>query len=595
MSEVIQIGTQRFIYNDKKKQWVDEKTGKWAGEVILKIIDKALELDKKRQDQNENEENDEDFKGSREQAKPKKPKVPKYEEPGQSNEKPEVSKDTVPENKRLPQKDIEEKVVQSTEKVSIGGQEFVFNEKKQEWQDKKTKTKVSPNLMMIINQALKKDNPEIETKPKLKDIIDKPENIEKKKTAKKRLAEQTKKQLKNISLFLTYTENAVNDLDAISMSSYKLISFTHDQEIKVSKESEFSYSESSSEINFDSLSNLFDKLAHAIDSFKERLSNQKETSSGIGTTAKRSIQKAKGSVKKVSQKAIKVAKDTVQKVATKIPSRVKIAAVVAGTAIGGGYIASKIVGKIPLPTKEVATAIESASTKTGVDQSILYSMIKQESAFNPNAKAKTSTAKGLGQFLNKTWDGIVKKYSAQYPELLKGQYNPEANALATALYIKDNAKVLSAKKIKIDATSIYAAHFLGAKGALDLFNPNLDDKDDAVIKFPKEAKANHGIFYKDKSDSNHRSIGEVKQKLYDIVGKYQPVYEKILKGEKLSDESVTNTITKKKKTNNIIVIDNSTSSSNPINVIAQSSAREQKKAAESFSTQQQLLSYFNAN
>jgi soluble lytic murein transglycosylase-like protein len=52
---------------------------------------------------------------------------------------------------------------------------------------------------------------------------------------------------------------------------------------------------------------------------------------------------------------------------------------------------------------QVREAIAQASDKTGVDFAFLLATAKRESSLNPKARAKTSSAKGLFQFLDQTW------------------------------------------------------------------------------------------------------------------------------------------------------------------------------------------------
>ena len=51
----------------------------------------------------------------------------------------------------------------------------------------------------------------------------------------------------------------------------------------------------------------------------------------------------------------------------------------------------------------ISNAIKKASRATGVDFSYLLKTAARESAFNKSAKAKTSSAAGLFQFIESTW------------------------------------------------------------------------------------------------------------------------------------------------------------------------------------------------
>jgi hypothetical protein len=188
--------------------------------------------------------------------------------------------------------------------------------------------------------------------------------------------------------------------------------------------------------------------------------------------------------------------------------------------------ASSVAKDLVLPTRPIADALLSASRKVGIDLSLLYAIAKQESGFDPSAKSTSSSAKGLFQFVDNTWDSVFKSYKSFYPELTRGPLDPLANAIAGALYIKENIQILSKKKIPINATTIYAAHFLGPFGASKLLSS--DRNAIAALLFRKAAKSNPNIFY-DKANGNRaRTIGEVIETLYGKVGQYGEKYAALM-------------------------------------------------------------------
>src|SRR5215510_11844450 len=75
-----------------------------------------------------------------------------------------------------------------------------------------------------------------------------------------------------------------------------------------------------------------------------------------------------------------------------------------GGAQAGGYKISA----------EVLNGIQQASANTGVDFSFLMAQAAKESGFNPDAKAKTSSASGLYQFVEQSWLSVVRKHGAEY-------------------------------------------------------------------------------------------------------------------------------------------------------------------------------------
>src|SRR5919112_5344310 len=71
------------------------------------------------------------------------------------------------------------------------------------------------------------------------------------------------------------------------------------------------------------------------------------------------------------------------------------------------------------PTTPVVDAIRQGAEKTGVRFDYLLATAQKESALDPSAKARTSSASGLFQFIEQTWLGLVKSDGAK---LGLGQY-----------------------------------------------------------------------------------------------------------------------------------------------------------------------------
>ncbi len=62
----------------------------------------------------------------------------------------------------------------------------------------------------------------------------------------------------------------------------------------------------------------------------------------------------------------------------------------------------------------VEAAIQRASDATGVDFRFLLGAAKRESGYNPNARAHSSSAAGLFQFVDQTWLATLKRHGAKY-------------------------------------------------------------------------------------------------------------------------------------------------------------------------------------
>lgn len=180
--------------------------------------------------------------------------------------------------------------------------------------------------------------------------------------------------------------------------------------------------------------------------------------------------------------------------------------------------------------RAVNAAIRNAGEATGVNFDLLYNMARRESALDPSAKASTSSAAGLFQFIEQTWLGAVKAYGARHglaaeaaaisvgpagkftvadqaagKAILDLRFNPDkASALAGEL-VRENQKSLEAALGRAaTAAEIYAAHFLGPAGAARLLRA--DPSASAAALAPRAAAANRAVFY---DGARARSVAEV--------------------------------------------------------------------------------------
>lgn len=184
--------------------------------------------------------------------------------------------------------------------------------------------------------------------------------------------------------------------------------------------------------------------------------------------------------------------------------------------------------------QKVVHAVERAAAKTGADFSFLMEKAAAESSFNPNAKARTSSATGLFQFIESTWLNMVKEHGAKYglgklacqietrngkpcvddksvrAAILNLRKNPEISALMAGELSAGNKEYLEAHTSgDVGAPELYLAHFLGASGAAKFIN-NRDENGYAVAArmFPKEARANKNVFF-DPSTGHARTLDEI--------------------------------------------------------------------------------------
>ena len=195
----------------------------------------------------------------------------------------------------------------------------------------------------------------------------------------------------------------------------------------------------------------------------------------------------------------------------------------------------------------VEGALRRASQATGVDFDFLVRTAKRESSFNPGAKARTSSAAGLFQFIEQTWLSTVKRHGAkhgmqQVADLISrgtdGRWrvsNPEARRAVLNLRFDAQAASLMAGELASDhaaylrgrtgkeptAGDLYAAHFLGPAGSAKLIEALRSNPErSAASLFPDAAAANRPIFYR---GGRPATVAEVYANLSRTGGSAPPV------------------------------------------------------------------------
>lgn len=187
---------------------------------------------------------------------------------------------------------------------------------------------------------------------------------------------------------------------------------------------------------------------------------------------------------------------------------------------------------------EVVAAIQRASDRTGVNFSYLMAQAAQESSFDPKAQASTSSARGLYQFIDRTWLEMVRDHGTRHgigdlsawiegkPGETPKVRDPVIKAKIMAL--RDDpvfssmmaGEYASGNKTKLEretggsagATELYMAHFLGPSGAsrfLTALKSNSAAQADLIL--PEAAAANRNVFYA-KDSGRALSVGEIYQR-----------------------------------------------------------------------------------
>lgn len=188
----------------------------------------------------------------------------------------------------------------------------------------------------------------------------------------------------------------------------------------------------------------------------------------------------------------------------------------------------------PATDRSVIGALRNAAQRTGADFSYLLQTAMRESSLDPKAQASTSSASGLFQFVEQTWLGTVKAHGSEHglgsyadaitmgndgrfhvadpavrQEILALRQDPEVSATMAGEMTNDVRQTMeSSLGRQVSSGELYAAHFLGPKGAIKLIKAaEATPQASASTLFPEAAQANRRIFFS--KDGNERSVASV--------------------------------------------------------------------------------------
>ncbi len=186
------------------------------------------------------------------------------------------------------------------------------------------------------------------------------------------------------------------------------------------------------------------------------------------------------------------------------------------------------------PGDGVVEAIRRGANETGADFDYLLRTAERESALDPQARAPTSSATGLFQFIEQTWLGMIHSEGARFgldahaqaisrqPDgryavtdpgqreaILSLREDPAiASKLAGALTDANHAHLSRSLGREPRPADLYIAHFLGAGSAATLIDTATRAPGrNAAELFPDAARANPRIFYD--GSGNPRGAGAV--------------------------------------------------------------------------------------
>lgn len=192
---------------------------------------------------------------------------------------------------------------------------------------------------------------------------------------------------------------------------------------------------------------------------------------------------------------------------------------------------------------QVAGALRDAARATGLGFNVLAAKAAMESGFRSDAQAGTSSARGLFQFIDQTWLGVVQAHGAEHglaneaaaitrsgsrltvsdpdmrSRILALRDDPGISAKLGAEHLKDLSEALrpALGGRAPDSTELYLGHFLGLGGATAMLRAAASDPNRAASDIlPEAARANPAIFRG--GDGAPLSVQQVIDKLRNKVG-----------------------------------------------------------------------------
>lgn len=209
-------------------------------------------------------------------------------------------------------------------------------------------------------------------------------------------------------------------------------------------------------------------------------------------------------------------------------------------------------GSVKVQQSIVERVVKAAQT-TEMDPALLMAIADKESNFSSTAKARTSSASGLFQFVERTWLKALKTFGWRHghsdtaaaiasdeaprvngqkrAQILNLRNDPYLSAvLAAEMLKKDSARI--AEKIGRPLTSgeTYLIHFLGPDDA-ERFMRTVEEAPhtSAAALLPRPARANKPIFYEQQGRRlKVRSVREVHEAFETMMDKRTSRYEDVV-------------------------------------------------------------------
>jgi hypothetical protein len=194
-----------------------------------------------------------------------------------------------------------------------------------------------------------------------------------------------------------------------------------------------------------------------------------------------------------------------------------------------------------------------AAKMTDMDPALLMAIADKESSFAPKAKANTSSASGLFQFVEATWFKALRSFGWRHgqeeaakaikgdenephvapqkrAELLRLRNDPYLSAaLAAEMLKRDGERISSRLGRPLTQGETYLIHFLGPDDA-ERFIKKMEEQPhaSAAALLPKPARANKPIFYERHGRRmKDRSVQEVHEAFEAMMDKRASRYQDV--------------------------------------------------------------------
>lgn len=209
-------------------------------------------------------------------------------------------------------------------------------------------------------------------------------------------------------------------------------------------------------------------------------------------------------------------------------------------------------GPVRVARAIVEHVVQAAKT-TGSDPALLMAIADKESNFAPRAKASTSSASGLFQFIDATWfkavrlfgwrhgqeeaartieasDGDLRVPRQKRTEILKLRNDPYLSAVFAAEMLKhDGERIAERIGRPLTAGETYLIHFLGPDDAARFMEKVEEAPNTSAARLlPRPARANKPIFYARKGRKmKDKSVGEVHEAFEAMMGQRSDRYKNV--------------------------------------------------------------------